>query len=341
MAKQQPSQRVTRADVARLAGTSVAVVSYVINNGPRPVAEKTRQRVLDVIQRIGYRPNGVARALALGSTKTFGLIVPSIANPFVASMAHVLLQESMKAGHVMLLGDAGEDRQCEIEVIHALLNRQVDGLFYASVDSDPQIDLIKASGTPLIMLDRADPQAGVSVLRVDERRAARRLTEHLLGHGYREVGILCGPPEMVNARDRVNGWRDAMQAQGLTINESWIWPARYHRDDGYAVMRQILQQDTVPRALFVSNEAQAIGCLRALAEQNIRVPEQLALVCFNGTDLAAFQQPKLTTVRQHIHELAETAIEMLINWDNMGEVREISYYMEMGASCGCALNAEE
>ena len=131
---------------ARLAGTSVAVVSYVINNGPRPVAEKTRQRVLDAIQRIGYRPNGVARALALGSTKTFGLIVPTIANPFVASMAHVLLQESLKAGHVMLLGDAGEDRQREIEVIHALLNRQVDGLFYASVDSDPQIDLVKASG---------------------------------------------------------------------------------------------------------------------------------------------------------------------------------------------------
>ncbi|BAN98267.1 hypothetical protein E05_35010 [Plautia stali symbiont] len=109
----------TRSDVAKAAGTSVAVVSYVINNGPRPVAEATRQRVLAAIQQTGYRPNAVARALASGSTKTFGLIVPNIANPFVASMAHVLLQESLNHGHVMLL------------VIAWLLNQRVaDGVDY-------------------------------------------------------------------------------------------------------------------------------------------------------------------------------------------------------------------
>ncbi len=138
----QLSGKVTRSDVAKIAGTSVAVVSYVINNGPRPVAESTRQRVLDAIRLTRYRPNGVARALASGSTKTYGLIVPNISNPFVASMAHVLLQESLDHGHVMLLGDAGDDRQRELELIHGLLNRQVDGLFYNIVDSHPYIDVI-------------------------------------------------------------------------------------------------------------------------------------------------------------------------------------------------------
>lgn len=337
MAKQHP-YRVTRTEVARLAGTSVAVVSYVINNGPRPVAEKTRQRVLEAIGRSGYRPNGVARALASGSTKTFGLVVPNIANPFVAAMAHALLQESLQEGHVMLLGDAGEDHDRELEVIHALLNRQVDGLFYASVDSHPHIDMIKASGTPLIMLDRIDPQPGISVLRVDERRAARQLTEHLLDHGYREIGLICGPPEMSNAHDRTNGWRDAMQAYGVAINDAWIWSTSYRRDGGYAAAQRMLQLDKLPRALFISNEMQAMGLLCALAERGISVPEQLALVCFNGTELAAYQQPKLTTVRQPLDQLAQAAISMLKNWIDEGQMREIAHYIELGESCGCRLS---
>ncbi|MBP2169626.1 LacI family transcriptional regulator [Erwinia toletana] len=299
MAKQHPN-RVTRADVARIAGTSVAVVSYVINNGPRPVAEATRLRVLEAIKQIGYRPNSIARALASGSTKSYGLVVPNISNPFVAAMAHALIQEALNEDMVILLADAGDDRRRELELIQNLLNRQVDGLFYYSVDRHPYIDLIKASGTPLVMLDRVDPALQVSMLRVDERAAARVVTEHLLSHGYRDVGVIRGPLEMLNAQDRINGWRDAMESHGLEMQQKWIFPTRYTREGGYEATLQMLQGDTLPRALFVSNEGQAIGCIRALQEHNIRVPEQIALVCFNGTDQSAFMVPALTTVRQPI-----------------------------------------
>ncbi len=108
-------------------------------------------------------------------------------------MAHMLLQESLNHGHVMLLGDAGDDRKRELELIQGLLNRQVDGLFYTSVDRHPFIYIIKASGTPLVMLDRVDPQPGVSMLRVDERDAAFQVTSHLLSHGYQQVGMISGP----------------------------------------------------------------------------------------------------------------------------------------------------
>jgi len=330
-----PGGNVTRTDVARVAGTSVAVVSYVINNGPRPVAEATRQRVLAAIKQTGYRPNAVARALASGTTKTFGLIVPNIANPFVASMAHVLLQESLNHGHIMLLGDAGDDRQRELELIQGMLNRQIDGLFYNSVDRHPYIDVVQASGTPLLMLDRITPRPGVSVLSMNERLAACDVTRHLLSHGYQQVGMISGPLAMFNAQDRIQGWRDAMQEQGLTVDESLIFPADYSRQGGYDAAQRMLASGRVPRALFASNEGQAIGCIRAFAEQGIRVPQDVALVCFNGTTQAAFHVPSLTTVRQPLSELAQRAIAMLKNQPEEGVMAELPHYIETGESCGC------
>lgn len=334
MAK-SPTGNVTRSDVAKAAGTSVAVVSYVINNGPRPVAEATRQRVLAAIQQTGYRPNAVARALASGSTKTFGLIVPNIANPFVASMAHVLLQESLNHGHVMLLGDAGDDRQRELELIQGLLNRQVDGLFYTSVDRHPYIDVIQASGTPLVMLDRIEPRPGVSMLCVNEREAARQVTAHLLSHGYQQVGMISGPREMLNAQDRIQGWRDAMAQHGLTVDEALIFPAGYSRQGGYDAGQRMIASSRVPRALFTSNEGQAIGCIRALSEHGLRVPHDVALVCFNGTEQSAFHVPTLTTVRQPLREMARSAIAMLKNGHGEAQLAEFPHHLEIGESCGC------
>lgn len=334
MAK-SPTGNVTRSDVAKAAGTSVAVVSYVINNGPRPVAEATRQRVLAAIQQTGYRPNAVARALASGSTKTFGLIVPNIANPFVASMAHVLLQESLNHGHVMLLGDAGDDRQRELELIQGLLNRQVDGLFYTSVDRHPYIDVIQASGTPLVMLDRIEPRPGVSMLCVNEREAARQVTAHLLSHGYQQVGMISGPREMLNAQDRIQGWRDAMAQYGLTVDEALIFPAGYSRQGGYDAGQRMVASGRVPRALFTSNEGQAIGCIRALSEHGLRVPHDVALVCFNGTEQSAFHVPTLTTVRQPLREMARSAIAMLKNGHGEAQLAEFPHHLEIGESCGC------
>ena len=331
----QPSGKVTRSDVAKMAGTSVAVVSYVINNGPRPVAASTRQRVLEAIRLTGYRPNGVARALASGSTKTYGLIVPNIGNTFVASMAHVLLQASLDHGHVMLLGDAGDDRQRELELIHSLLNRQVDGLFYNSVDRHPYIDVIQASGTPFVMLDRVEPQPGVSMLRVDERQAAFQVTSHLLSHGYRQVGIISGPLEMLNAQDRIQGWRDAMAAHQTPVDEALIFPASYTRQGGYEAAQRMLAGPGAPRALFASNEGQAIGAIRAFSERNIRVPQDVALVCFNGTDQSAFHVPTLTTVRQPLRDMARCAIAMLQSWDGEAKLHEFPHYLEIGESCGC------
>lgn len=331
----QSSERATRADVAREAGTSVAVVSYVVNNGPRPVAEATRRRVLEAVRKTGYRPNSLARALALGTSKTYGLIVPNIGNAFIASFAHALQQEALSNGMVMLLGDAGDSRQRELELINSLLGQQVDGLFYNSVDRHPYIDIIQASGTPLVVLDRVDPALNVNILRVDERKAAHQVTTHLLSHGYKDVGIISGPPEMYNAQDRLAGWRQAMAEFGVKERAEWIFPAPYTREGGYLATQKMLQGGSRPRALFASNEMQAIGCIRALAGQHLRVPEDLALVCFNGTEQSAFHVPSLTTVRQPVEAMAKKALAMLAAPQDEVQLSEFSHQLQIGESCGC------
>lgn len=329
--------RTTRADVAKEAGTSVAVVSYVVNNGPRPVAPATRERVLAAIKRTGYRPNSVARALASGTTKTYGLVVPNIGNAFIASLAHELQQQALANDMVMLLGDAGDSRKRELQLINNLLGQQVNGLFYISVDRHPYIDVLQASGTPFVMLDRVDPALKVNVIRVDEREASRQVTAHLLSHGYQEVGIICGPAERLNSQDRLCGWRDALLAHGVEERPEWIFHTPYTRDGGYQAAQRMLQGATRPRALFVSNEAQAVGCIRAVSEQGIRVPHDLSLVCFNGTDQSAYHVPSLTTVRQPVREMASTAIRMLTAWKGEDTLSEFSHLLEIGESCGCKL----
>ncbi|EMD1655149.1 LacI family DNA-binding transcriptional regulator [Pluralibacter gergoviae] len=327
-------RRVTRADIAREAGTSVAVVSYVINNGPRPVAPATRERVLAAIKKTGYRPNGIARALASGTTRTYGLVVPNIANPFISSMAHALQQEAFADGRVLLLGDAGDDRVRERELVNNLLHRQVDGLIYTSVDRHPWIEMIQASGTPLVMLDRVAPELQVSAIQVNEQRAAWQATRHLIEHGYREIAIICGPLEMLNTQDRISGWRQALEEAGLTPDPARIFATDYTRQGGYDAAQRMLA-GALPRALFATNEQQAFGCLRALAGHGLSVPNDLALVCFNGTVESAFNVPSLTAVRQPVISMARKAIEMLKQWDGEPERCEFDFELEIGESCGC------
>ncbi|ATM87435.1 LacI family transcriptional regulator [Yersinia frederiksenii] len=329
------SPRVTRSDVAREAGTSVAVVSYVINNGPRPVAEATKQRVLDAIKKTGYRPNGIARALASGTTRTYGLVVPNISNPFISSMAHALQREAFTTGQVLLLGDAGDSRQREFELINNLLHRQVDGLLYTSVDRHPYIELIQASGTPFVMLDSVDPSQQVCAIRVDERGAAFQATQHLIEHGHRDIAIICGPLDMLNTQDRVNGWRDALLQAGLIVRDEWIFSTPYTRPGGYQAAQQMLK-GRLPQAVFATNELQAFGCLRAMAEHYLTAPKDLALICFNGTIESEFNVPSLSTVRQPVDVMAKTAIEMLKNWTGEPTIREFNFSLQIGESCGCS-----
>ncbi len=311
----QRSVRVNRDDVARLAGTSAAVVSYVVNHGPRPVAEATRKRVLDAIREIGYRPNGIAQALASGVSGVYGLIVPDISNLFFATLAHALEDSISARGRVLLLGDSAESTVRERELVSTFLRRQIDGILFVGVEnhasSDDSVMAAVDAGVPVVMLDRVSGANSVSSVVVDNVAGALAATRHLIGHGYPDIAMISGPSHLSTTIDRERGWKQAMAQAKLSVNPEWLIRAPFSRKGGLAAGRTLLDLVDVPRAVFVANEQQAVGLLVAASERKVTVPDDLAIITFDGTEDSEFTSPALSTVAQPLREIAEAAVDLL------------------------------
>lgn len=327
--------KVTRDDVAKAAGTSVAVVSYVVNNGPRPVAPDTRNRVLAAIEETGYRPDSIARALASGSTRTYGLIVPNVANPFIASLAHAIEDAAFQRGLALLLGDSADDPLREAELVNTFLQHQIDGLIFYGVDRD-HVWLEQALGRiPVVVLDDGDPLPGSAGVRVDERAAAAAATQHLIEHGYRRIGTIAGPLAQQNSQDRANGWRDALKTASMQPDEDLLIEADYTRTGGFNATEQFLGLSDRPDALFIANEQQSIGFLAAAHEAGVRVPEDIAIICFNGTTNGEYTIPALSTVEQPITEIAAHAVDLIAHGTTNPTTIICDFQLVTRRSCGC------
>jgi LacI family transcriptional regulator len=314
---------VTRNDVAQYAGVSTAVVSYVVNEGPRPVAPDTRERVLEAIRVLGYRPNATARALRLGTTRTFGLITPDGGNPLFAELAKAIDKEASARGYVVLQTGADGDPVTEQAKVAELVARQVSGLILVAPAEEP--DLVEV-GLPVVAINRMLP--AVSSVRPQYREGARRGVEHLISHGHRTIGLVIGgPPD----GERELGWRDALSDAGL--DEGPIARTRFSREGGYTAGQALLAAK--PTAIFASSDLQAIGVLRAIHEAGLRVPEDIAIAAFDGTAETEYSWPPLTVVRQPLEQLAREAVRRLI--DGEDAVVALTYPTELilRRSCGC------
>ena len=222
-----------RADVARLAGTSPAVVSYVLNNGPRGVAPATKARVLAAVESLGYQPNGVARGLRMRRTMSLGLVVPDTANPFFAELARAIEAEAYRLGYALFIGNAAEDDGQQTAYVKAFLGRQVDGLLVVPAHGPAGClaDLARTS-TPWLTLDRELVGAKAPAVLVDNRGGARIATEHLLEHGRKRIGCIAGPRDVMPASDRVAGWRDALDAAGQQVPPTVVWHGEFDEGQG-------------------------------------------------------------------------------------------------------------
>lgn len=306
-------KRVTRNDVAKLAGTSSAVVSYVINNGPRAVAEETKQRVLEAIKKTGYRPNSIARTLVSGSSKSIGLVVPNLSNPFVASLSHCISLEALKRGYVLLLGDSNDDEKTEQGIINHFLQRQVDGILYYTANHMNSSDLIASTNTPFILLNKCDGFEKHHAVLQDEIQASFLAVSYMLDRGYKKIAIIAGPASMDNTRQRIQGWKDAYNQRSLVADDSLIIYSDYTRQDGYASAKYLLK-NTKCDAIFSTNELQALGCMRAVYELGLSIPNDLGMMTFNATELSSYVSPSLCAVSQSIEDLARKSLDLLLNF---------------------------
>lgn len=329
------SGQVTRKDVALQAGVSTAVVSYVVNGGPKKVAPATELRVREAIQDLGYRPNAAARALKLGSSETLGLIMPDNTNPFFSLFAHAVEDAAAALGFALVLSNSDGNLTKERDNIRNLAARQVDGVLLASVLFEPDLAALETAEIPSVLLNQDRQAKGFNSVGVDLAAGARLAVEHLIGHGHTHVGLIMGT-NVSGAQDgREDGWRDALRDAGLA--EGPVIYSEFTRAGGYLAGQRFLELADRPTAIFASSDMQAIGLIRALHEGGLQVPKDVSMVSFDGVVDAEFSFPPLTTVEQPIVAMAEAAVAALVG-ATKGEPlqhRLLPTQLRVRQSCGC------
>jgi LacI family transcriptional regulator len=330
-----PARPVTRADVARYAGVSSAVVSYVINNGPKPVAESTAARVRAAIDLLGYRPNVIARALRGGSTRVLGLVVSDISNPFFTEFALQIEAEAGARGYALMMANSHADAENELRVVADLFSRQVDGLILASVDAlSPRLRRLKGAGPRVVIIDCPIPVPGHLSIGSDAASGSRALVSHLIEvHQQPSIALVIGEG-VAGADQREFGWQQATRAAGLP--DGPLARAAFSREGGYVAAKRLLDTRNPPSAIFASSDLQAVGAIRAIREQRLRIPQDVAVVSFDATKESEFTWPPLTAARQPVGEMAVAAVTSLLSASPSAAGHQM-FEMDLviRQSCGC------
>jgi LacI family transcriptional regulator len=302
----------TMRDVAKRAAVSTATVSHVVN-GTRSVSPELTKRVQAVMAELNYQPDAVARSLRRRKTLTIGLIVPSTEIPFFAAVAHSIEQAALQAGYSVILCNSHWQLPQELHYLDNLLARRVDGLVCISAEMTAnQIAPVIEEGTPVVFFERSMPGIALDSVGIDNLAGAQMAVQHLLELGHRRIALITGLRSSGLSNERLNGCRQILAAAGVPLDPALLHWGDYLPESGRRACEELLQLDEPPTAIFAFNDLMAIGALQALHEHGLRVPDDVAVVGFDGIPLTNHTSPALTTVAQPITRLGATTIELLL-----------------------------
>ncbi|MFE4951087.1 LacI family DNA-binding transcriptional regulator [Leifsonia sp. NPDC056665] len=292
-------------DVALRAGVSPATASNALS-GTRPVAEETKRRVFAVAEELNYRPNLVARGLRRQETRTIALLVADIANPYYPAVARAIHDRIGAHGYVSFIGNTDGDPKAEVRVLEEMRSRSVDGVIMSTMALSPErIRDVVGPTTPLVLITGEwveTPKHEIRKLRADEvgtddAMGIREAVEHLRSNGVTDIGYVSGPRGSVPGAGRLERFRDAMRDLGLPVNDAWIEHADgYTLETGYDAADQLLSRIDRPTAIMCANDLIAIGVLEAARDNQLAVPDDLAVIGFDDIPTAKHVSPRLTTI---------------------------------------------
>ncbi|WP_341978256.1 LacI family transcriptional regulator [Microbacterium sp. LTA6] len=301
-------------DVAATAGVSVGTVSNVLNQ-PDRVAPATAERVLRVIRELGFVRNDAARQLRAGRSRSIGLVVPDVGNPFFAEVARGAEDRAAEAGLTVLLGNSDENPTRQAAHLELFREQRVNGLLVTPVSDDlTALRALKEAGVPVVFVDREDPDQEFASVAVDDVEGGRLAVAHLLDRGRRRIAFLAGPTSIPQVAHRLQGARAAVDAVGgatLEVIERGGLTVLNGRAAGEDIVARVPADR--PDAVFAANDLLAVGLLQAFAlGGGIRVPEDIALVGYDDIDFAAATVVPLTSVSQPARMLGWTAVDLLL-----------------------------
>ncbi|BDU76048.1 LacI family DNA-binding transcriptional regulator [Mesoterricola sediminis] len=305
---------VTIHDVAREARVSIATVSRVLN-GTNPVKGATSERVMAAVERLGYIPHSGARSLIKRETRTLGVLLPDMFGEFFSELIRGLDLVARRRGFALLV-TCTHGEASAAETMLRTMHGKVDGMVILSSDLDLDAGLCRLLGrTPTVFLNQPDgPQAAsYDAISVDNHGGALSMTRYLLGLGHRRIAFIGGPEHNMDARQRLEGWREAMASLAAEPDPALEVPGDFSEASGYRAACRLLKLPTRPTAIFAANDDMALGALAALRDQGVKVPEDISLAGFDDVPIVRYLSPALTSVRAPIPELGARAAERLLN----------------------------
>ena len=298
-------------DVARLAGVSVATASKVLNK-KGSVRPKLEQRVLSATQALDYHPDQVARSLKTRQTRTIGIVIPDVTNPFFTDVIRGVVSEARVQGYSLIFCDSNEDPSLEQTNLKMLFSHRVDGVLLAPTDANAAQDHLSRRHFPVVFFDRVPPSFSGSAVVTDNLGAAYDATRHLIGLGHERIAIITGRLNLSNGLDRLEGFRKALQQAGLPLHDEYLQRGDFLLESGHSCGLRLLQLAVPPTAIFCCNNQMTLGLMRALGELGVACPCRVSVLGFDDFNWTANFSPRLTTVAQPSLEMGKQAVQMLM-----------------------------
>ncbi len=324
-------KKVTIKDIAQLAGVSHTTVSRAINNKPR-IKIETKERILAIAKRLNYRPNLLARSLIEKRTKTLGLVITNIENPFYNELAYSIESTARSLGYSIIFCCSHSDLEIERQHIEILRSRGVDGIIFTSAHiEDPNIIALAEERYPIVLVNRRTYhpiiKEKVDYVGIDNIFGGFLAVEHLIRIGHRRIGIIGGSRESSVGHERVEGGKKALRMYGIEEREEYFLDGDFLKESGFDGAKKFINMKEPPTAIFATNDYMALGVLDAIAEEGLRVPEDIAVVGFNNIGFTSFKGIELTTIGQKKYEMGLLAVKLLIenieNKDSKTFAREV------------------
>ncbi|WP_208592017.1 LacI family DNA-binding transcriptional regulator [Gracilibacillus suaedae] len=303
---------ITIKDVAKKANVSIATVSRIVNNKPG-YSKETEQKVLQVIQELGYHPNGLARGLISKRTHTIGVLVPEISSMLMSEFISGIEHVTHEYGSSVIVCHTESQGQKTRQYLQVLKEKQIDGIVFTSeVLKKDYYQLIKDMDIPMVMLSTESFDFPVPYVKVSDRRAAYSATEYLIKKGHRKIGMISGRRgDIIAGQPRIDGFMEAMKVHELPVKDEWIVAEGFSFEDGVNGFHKLINQFPEITAVFAASDEVALGILSAAYKMNIHVPDQLSVIGYDNLRIAEMSTPPLTTVAQPLVEMGKKAAELV------------------------------
>jgi len=308
--------KITIKDIARKANVSHTTVSRALNNKSR-IKNDTKEKILAIAKELNYRPDFIARSLVMRRTKTLGLVITTIANPFYTELSQGIETTAISLGYNIILCSTNYDLAAEKKYIDMLRSKGVDGIIFTSAHmGDPNILALAEEGFPIILVNRRTyhpvVREKVDYVGVDNIRGGFLAVEHLIKLGHQRIGVIGGSSESSVGFERLEGGKKALAAYGLDVISDYFLEGDFLKGSGYHGGKTFLEMDEPPTAIFATNDYMALGIYQAIVEHGVKIPEEVALIGFNDIEFTSMKGIELTTIGQKKYEMGALAVRTLV-----------------------------